>query len=82
MTTLDRLAVGERGLVKAVRGKPALAQRLMEFGIFEGEMVELIGVAPLGDPIEIRVGASRLSLRRAEAGTIDLDSLVSPPVER
>ena len=76
MTSLDRLPVGARGRVRAVRGDPALVQRLGELGVFEGEIIELLGVAPLGDPIEIRVGDSRLSLRREEAAGIELDLLI------
>ena len=76
MTRLDQLPVGGRGRVTAVRGNAALIQRIMELGLFEGEVVEVIGVAPLGDPLEIRVGASRLSLRRDEAAGIELDLLV------
>ena len=76
MTSLDRLPVGARGRVRTVRGEPALVQRLGELGIFDGEVVELLGVAPLGDPIEIRVGDSRLSLRREEAAGIELDLLI------
>jgi ferrous iron transport protein A len=76
MTSLDRLPVGTRGRVRAVRGDPALVQRLGELGVFGGEIIELLGVAPLGDPIEIRVGESRLSLRREEAAGIELDLLI------
>jgi ferrous iron transport protein A len=76
MMSLDRLPVGARGRVRAVRGDPALVQRLGELGVFEGESIELLGVAPLGDPIEIRVGDSRLSLRREEAAGIELDLLI------
>jgi ferrous iron transport protein A len=76
MTSLDRLPVGARGRVRTVRGQSALIQRLGELGVFEGEVLELLGVAPLGDPIEIRVGESRLSLRREEAAGIELDLLI------
>jgi ferrous iron transport protein A len=76
MTSLDRLPIGARGRVRAVRGDPALIQRLGELGVFEGEVIELLGVAPLGDPMEIRVGDSRLSLRREEATGIELDLLI------
>ena len=82
MTSLDRLRVGARGRIRSIRGEPVLVQRLGELGIFEGEVVELIGVAPLGDPIEIRIGDSRLSVRREEAAGIEIDLLVSPPGER
>jgi ferrous iron transport protein A len=81
MTSLNQLHVGTRGRVRDVRGDPALVQRLGELGIFEGEFVEVLGVAPLGDPLEIRAGDTRLSLRRDEAAGIDVDLLVSPSIE-
>jgi ferrous iron transport protein A len=76
MTRLDQLVVGARARVGAVRGPVAYVQRLMEMGVFEGEIVEVIGAAPLGDPIEIRVGSSRLSLRRDEAAAVEVELLV------
>lgn len=73
MTPLGRLRPGARGVVKTVRGGPALVQRLGEMGIFEGEPIEVIGIAPLGDPLEIRIGDGRLSLRREEAAGIEIE---------
>lgn len=70
MTTLDELRPGDRAEVVTVGGEPALVQRLYEFGLLEGETVEFLAVAPLGDPIEIRLGHTRLSLRKAEAARI------------
>ncbi len=68
--TLDQLAAGDRATVQAVGGAPALVQRLLELGLMEGEEIEVVALAPLGDPIEIRCGASRLSLRRREAAEV------------
>jgi len=73
--TLDRVPLGGRAVVEAVGGDGALAQRLMEFGLLEGETVEVVGVAPLGDPIELRVGDTRLSLRRREAASVTVRRL-------
>lgn len=70
MTTLDQLDVGRSAVVEAVAGPPALQQRLMEFGVLDGEAVEVLAKAPLGDPIEIQIGGTRLSLRKAEAAAI------------
>ena len=69
--TLDRLRPGQRGRITALSGDGALVQRLMEMGMLEGDEVELIGIAPLGDPIEVRLGDSRLSLRRNEAARVE-----------
>jgi Fe2+ transport system protein FeoA len=68
--TLDQLGAGERATVQEVGGAPALVQRFLELGLMEGEEVEVLALAPLGDPMEIRCGQSRLSLRRREAAVI------------
>jgi ferrous iron transport protein A len=72
MPTLAELSPGQRGEVRSVTGDPALVQRLYELGLLEGEQVEVVALAPLGDPIEIRLGNSRLTLRRAEAAGISV----------
>jgi Fe2+ transport system protein FeoA len=73
--SLDRLAVGQRGRIVSLAGDPALVQRLMEMGVLEGDEVELIGFAPLGDPLEVRLGDYRLSLRRTEAARVEVQPL-------
>jgi ferrous iron transport protein A len=70
MPTLDQLRPGESAVVETVGGEPAVVQRLLELGLLEGEWVELLTRAPLGDPLEIRVGPTRLSLRRREAACV------------
>ncbi|HJT79377.1 MAG TPA: ferrous iron transport protein A [Gemmataceae bacterium] len=70
MPSLDQLRVGQRGRVEAIQGDDALVQRLLEMGLLEGEEIEVVGFAPLGDPIEIRLRDYRLSLRRSEAARI------------
>jgi ferrous iron transport protein A len=75
MTTLDQLRAGQRATVTGLAGGDALVQRLLEFGLLEGETVEVIGFAPLGDPMEIRLGNARLSLRRQEAAGITVEHL-------
>ena len=68
--TLDQLRPGERGRVQALVGDDPLTQRLLEMGLLEGEEVEVLGVAPMGDPLEIRLRDYRLSLRRREAARV------------
>jgi Fe2+ transport system protein FeoA len=72
MTTLDRLTPGQRAEVLSLAGDPGLVQRFYELGLMEGETVELVALAPLGDPIEIRLGNSRLTLRKAEAAGVSV----------
>jgi ferrous iron transport protein A len=71
-TTLDRLRPGQRGRVVTLRGDAALVQRLMEMGMLEGDEVELLAFAPLGDPLEVRLGDSRISLRRSDAARVEV----------
>ena len=73
MPTLADLLPGQSAEVVAVSGDPALVQRLYEMGLLEGERVEVVARAPLGDPLEIRFGNSRLSLRKAEAANVAVE---------
>lgn len=75
MPTLDSLKTGQRARIERVQGEDALGQRLMEMGLLDGEEVELLAVAPLGDPLEIRLRDYRLSLRRSEAARIEVQLL-------
>ena len=75
MPSLDQLRVGQRARVDSITGGAALVQRLMEMGLFEGEEVEVLGFAPLGDPMELRLRDYRLSLRRSEAAGISVTLL-------
>ena len=75
MPSLDELSAGERGRVEAVLGEDTLVQRLMEMGVMEGEELEVVGFAPLGDPMEIRLRDYRLSLRRNEAARVRVTRL-------
>ncbi len=68
--TLDELAPGQRATVEQIDGPPDLTQRLAELGLFEGETLELVAFALLGDPLEIRLGNTRLSLRKREAKSV------------
>ena len=69
-TVADSLAVlkkGERARIVDVLGDDAIAVRLMEMGLIEGEEIQLLGSAPLGDPLEYLIRGYRLSLRKSEA---------------
>ncbi|HEY7155795.1 MAG TPA: FeoA family protein [Gemmataceae bacterium] len=70
MPSLDQLRPGQRGRITAIQGDDALMQRLLEMGLLEGQELEVLSFAPLGDPLEIRLGDYRLSLRRREAARV------------
>jgi ferrous iron transport protein A len=75
MTTLDHLQIGQRGRIEAIQSEGALLQRLLEMGLLEGEEIEVVALAPFGDPIEIQLRDYRLSLRRSEAARVSLQVL-------
>ncbi len=73
--TLDQLQQGQRARVDSLLGDDSLLQRLMEMGLLEEEEIEVMGFAPLGDPMEIRLRDYRLSLRRTEAARVQVSLL-------
>jgi ferrous iron transport protein A len=74
MSTLAELAVGQSACVKNVAGTDEISVRLMEMGLVPGTELRVLGVAPLGDPLEIDVRGYRLSLRKSEAARVELAS--------
>lgn len=66
-TTLNLLRKGQRARIERVAGDDTLALRLLEMGLIEGEAISLVGVAPMGDPLEFEVQGYHLSLRKSEA---------------
>jgi Fe2+ transport system protein FeoA len=70
---LALLPVGASAVVRRVGSVRPVARRLMELGLVPGTTVTLTRIAPLGDPIELRLRNYALSIRRAEALTIEID---------
>ncbi len=66
------LKAGDRARVAEVAGDDAVAIRLMEMGLVEGEEIEHLGTAPLGDPVEFLIRGYRLSLRLTEARRVQV----------
>ena len=68
--SLAELALADVACVEHVGGERSFRRRLMELGLVPGTRVELKAVAPLGDPLELLVRGSSLSIRRAEAALV------------
>jgi Fe2+ transport system protein FeoA len=71
--SLATLPVGGTAIVSRVRGERAVVRRLLEIGLVPGTKVTLRRVAPMGDPIELKVRNFALSIRRSEALGIDIE---------
>jgi ferrous iron transport protein A len=75
MSTLATLPVGSRSKVTRIAGDDEISIRLMEMGLVPGVELVVIGVAPLGDPLELELRGYRLSLRRSEAARIEIEGV-------
>jgi len=64
---LAETRIGQIVTVEHVGGEGSFRRRLMELGLVPGTRVTVVGVAPLGDPLELLVRGGSLSIRRAEA---------------
>lgn len=58
--------------ITRVRHAGPTSFRLMEMGLIEGAEVQVVGRAPLGDPIQVRLGDYDLSIRRTDAEMVDV----------
>ncbi len=72
MKTLKDLHIGEKGLISRLCTTGALKQRFMDMGITKNTEVEIIRIAPLGDPIEIQIRGYNLSIRKDDAEKIEI----------
>ncbi|MBQ4451093.1 MAG: ferrous iron transport protein A [Clostridia bacterium] len=76
MNNLKQVPVGEKAKVVKIHGEGAVKRRIMDMGITKGVEIYVRKVAPLGDPIEITVRGYELSLRKADAESIEVDSFL------
>ena len=71
--TLDKLPLGQEAVITAVGGEGALRCRLLDMGLIPKTRVRVEKVAPLGGPLELRVRGYSLSLRKEDAGKIEVE---------
>ena len=73
MNTLKSTKVGQTVTVVKIHGEGAIKRRIMDMGITKGVEIYLRKVAPLGDPLEIKVRGYELSLRKEDADMIEVE---------
>lgn len=71
---LSEMRPGEGGVVKSFDSGQVTAVRLREMGLVPGTHVRVERIAPLGDPIEIRLRGYLLSMRKAEAALVKVST--------
>lgn len=72
MKTLKQVACGETVTVIKLHGEGAVKRRIMDMGLTKGTEVFVRKVAPLGDPIEVRVRGYELSIRKSDAEMVEV----------
>ena len=72
MKTLKDAQVGETVTVAKLHGDGPVKRRIMDMGLTKGTKVYVRKVAPLGDPMELTVRNYELSVRKADAGMIEV----------
>lgn len=73
MKTLKEIKIGETVTVLKLNGDGAIKRRIMDMGITKGAEIFVRKVAPLGDPIEVKVRGYELSLRKSDAELIQVN---------
>lgn len=88
MTTLRDLKAGESAVITKVGGEGELRQHFLDMGVIPGNTVTMKKLAPMGDPMELRIDSYELTLRLADAEKIevlpvkDIDETPCPRVEQ
>ena len=72
--TLAEMAVGHSGTILSVGGEGTLRLRLLDMGLIPRTRVTVQKIAPLGDPVEIRVRGSMISVRKDEAAFMQVEA--------
>ena len=73
MKTLRQAKIGETVKVVKLHCEGAVKRRIMDMGLTRGVEIYVRKVAPLGDPVEITVRGYELSIRKADAGMIEVE---------
>ncbi len=64
------LKPGEQGTIRQVNAQGAVRQRLLDMGVLPDAPIRVERIAPVGDPIWIRIGGFQISLRKSEAAAV------------
>jgi Fe2+ transport system protein FeoA len=75
MVPLSELKPKERGTIAKVGGDGPVRRRILDMGVVPGTEVEVVKVAPLGDPVDLLIRGYHLSLRKEEAREIFVEKV-------
>ena len=73
MTLAEVLPQGRCRIINAAEDRRDFQSRLYALGLYPGAEVSVLHVAPLGDPLQVKVGNTLLSIRRQEAAMVEVE---------
>ena len=79
---MSELRAGQSGRIEAVGGEGALRQHFLDMGVIPGAEATMVKLAPMGDPMELRIHGYELTLRLADAEKITVTRIESVSDER
>ena len=71
---LCELKPGRKGKIAKIFGSGSIRRRIMDMGLVKGAEIEVERVAPMGDPLEVKIKGYHLSLRKDEAAKIYVEA--------
>lgn len=80
--TLEKLEIGKSASILSVGGEGALRQHFLDMGLIPGAVVTMVKLAPMGDPLELRIHGYELTIRMADAQKIEIKQLDVPAEEK
>ena len=75
MTLAEVLPQGRCRIINAAEDQPDFQSRIYALGLHPGAEVSVLHIAPLGDPLQVKVGNTLLSIRRQEAVMVEVEIL-------
>lgn len=72
---LSELKAGAECIVESVNDTCSVGRHLCDMGFLPNTKVSVAALAPLGDPMEVKLRGYRLTLRRSQAGLVTVRSV-------
>lgn len=74
--TLKELEIGKKAIIDTVGGEGALRQHFLDMGVIPGTEVTVVKLAPMGDPMELKIHGYELTIRVADAEKIGITPIL------
>ncbi len=71
--TIDDMNIGKAATIVRLFDSGAVSRRMADMGFVPGQVVRIIGVAPLGDTLNIQVMGYNVAIRRSEARLVEVN---------